>query len=57
MNEPKTWEEVARCFGEKLSDHGPENYYQMPPLVWYLWATEKIDELLEYKAMYEGLCK
>ena len=41
VEEPKDneWKSVALRFGEKLSDVGPDGYYELSPAAWFRWAV------------------
>lgn len=45
LNENEShWKTVALIFGEKLSDIGPDGYYNMSPDEWYYWAQNTYEE-------------
>ena len=37
--EDTVWKTVALRFGEKLSDVGPDGYYELSPNAWFRWAV------------------
>jgi hypothetical protein len=37
--EDTVWKSVALRFGEKLSDVGPDGYYELSPDAWFRWAV------------------
>jgi len=37
--EDNEWKSVALRFGEKLSDVGPDGYYELSPDAWFRWAV------------------
>jgi hypothetical protein len=37
--EDTVWKSVALRFGEKLSDVGPDSYYELSPDAWFRWAV------------------
>jgi len=42
--EDNEWKSVALRFGEKLSDVGPDGYYELSPDAWFRWAVFTYDE-------------
>ncbi len=44
------WKQAAQVIGERLSKVGPPDYYNMPSIVWFEWATAATNGIAESEA-------
>lgn len=53
-SEPISWESVARCLCEALSDNGPNDWSGFDPVAVFKFGTDRICELRSEKASLEA---